>query len=70
MIKPSKKFRLYYGVASNSTKDTLITVETSATSVQLKDLTPNTPYVIHMTAIGDKVQIIINQIQKLTKFVI
>ena len=46
--------RLYYGVASNSTKETLITVETSATSVQLKNLTPNTPYVIHMTAVSSK----------------
>jgi hypothetical protein len=62
-MRTSKKFRLYYGVASNSTKDTLITVETSATSVQLKDLTPNTPYVIHMTAVGDKVLITINQMQ-------
>ncbi len=52
-------------MASNSTKDTLITVETSATSVQLKDLTPNTPYVIHMTAIGDKVEITTNEIQLL-----
>ena len=56
-------------MASNSTKDTLITVETSATSVQLKDLTPNTPYVIHMTAIGDKVEITTNEIQMLNKYI-
>jgi hypothetical protein len=31
-----------------------VTVETTATSVQLKNLTPNSPYVIYMTAIGDK----------------
>ena len=56
-IKPKLvdlSFRLYYSVASNATKDTLITVETSASSVQLKDLTPNTPYVVYLTAVGSK----------------